>query len=200
VTKQFLRAIFPIFVCPDDGHRPGASSVGCVATTGTGWVVIPGIDVAGLRRTGSRTRPDGNQGINMNRMSGFKRIPSTRGAAVENYPGFMKRLIVGSATTVLVSGGVGLAGLGLGAGTAHAAPDLAPQYRGPVPENHWCPGNDPSGGPGGPFNTSPPNWDWHVCHTYWIVPAGQGNVSPGIWEGDTPPLPAPQPWTPLPGL
>ena len=32
----------------------------------------------------------------------------------------MKRVIVGLATTVLVSGGLGLAGLGLGAGTAQA--------------------------------------------------------------------------------
>jgi hypothetical protein len=24
------------------------------------------------------------------------------------------------------------------------------------------------------------NWDWNVCHTYYIVPAGQGNVSPGF--------------------
>jgi hypothetical protein len=40
----------------------------------------------------------------------------------------MKRLIVGLATSVLVSGGLGLAGLG--AGTAQA-------YTGPF---RWCPG------------------------------------------------------------
>ena len=103
----------------------------------------------------------------------------------------MKRRCVGLTLAALACAGLGLApGL---AGIAQATPGFAPQY-------HWCPGDDPRGGPGGPFVTSPPNWDWNVCHTYWVVPSGQGNVSPGIWEGDAPPPPAPQPWTPLPGL
>lgn len=81
------------------------------------------------------------------------------------------------ATTVLVSGGLSLAGLGLGAGIAQAGG-----------ARNWCPGDDPRGEPGGAFTTSPPNWDWNVCHTYYIVPAGQGNVSPGILA-DAPPPP-----------
>ena len=95
---------------------------------------------------------------------------------------FMKSTITGLATAVLVSGGLGLATLELGAGIAHA--DGAYQPR------QWCPGDDPRGEPGGAFVTSPPNWDWNVCHTYYIVPAGQGNVHPGILA-DAPPPPPP---------
>src|SRR6201996_698022 len=94
-----------------------------------------------------------------------------------------------SATTVLVFGGLGLAALGLGAGSANAG--------GPY---QWCPGQDRHGY-GGAFNTpGPPNWDWNVCHTYYIVPDGQGNASPSIWADSPPPPPPRQPWTPLPGL
>jgi hypothetical protein len=86
------------------------------------------------------------------------------------------------ATTMLVAGGLGLAGLA-GAGIAHAG--------GPY---QWCPGDDP-GGYGGGFNTpadARPNWDWNACHSYHFVNHGQGNVSPTVWEGDNPP--APYPW------
>ncbi len=88
------------------------------------------------------------------------------------------------AAIVVVSAGLGLAAVGLGVPPAHA--DGA---------RTWCPGDDPRGGPGGPFVTSPPNWDWNVCHTFYIVPAGQGNVSPGIWADSPPPggVPAPAP-------
>lgn len=74
-----------------------------------------------------------------------------------------------SAMTALVSGGLALAGLSIGTGIAHADG-----------ERHWCPGDDPRGEPGGAFLTSPPNWDWGVCHTYYIVRPPQGNVAPGI--------------------
>jgi hypothetical protein len=44
---------------------------------------------------------------------------------------------------------------------------------------------------------SPINWDMGVCHTYFYVPWGQGNVGANIWEGANPPppdqLPAPLP-------
>lgn len=82
-------------------------------------------------------------------------------------------------TTALAAAGLGLAALGVGSGVAHADG-----------ERHWCPGDDPRGEPGGAFITSPPNWDWNVCHVYYIVPAGQGNVSPGILA-DAPPPPPP---------
>ena len=62
----------------------------------------------------------------------------------------MKRTIVGFATTMLVSGGLGLAGLGLASGTAQAEPAFAPLY-------HWCPGDGwhPEWGN---------NWDPGTCH------------------------------------
>ena len=84
------------------------------------------------------------------------------------------------ATTVLVSGGLCLAGLGMGLGTAQAAPPSGPYT--------WCTGDDPGGGPGGPFNSpGPPNWDWNVCHTFYTVNWGQGNVSLTIWDVENPP-------------
>lgn len=80
----------------------------------------------------------------MNRTSRFACIPSTRWVAAEN-PRFMKRLIVGVATTVLLGGGV--AGVvGVSAGTAQAKP-------GPVPlDNHAWPGC-PDASPAGPCHT-----------------------------------------------
>jgi hypothetical protein len=84
---------------------------------------------------------------------------------------FMRRPIVGLATNVLVS-----VGLGLGAGTSHADPG----YLGPY---NWCPG-------GKPLDV---NWDQSICHTYWRVANGAGNVGgPGdshnnLWEGPNPP-------------
>jgi hypothetical protein len=85
-------------------------------------------------------------------------------------------MIVGMATTVLMTAGLGLAG----AGTAHAKPT------GPL---QWCPGG-PQGPPYGAI------WDMSRCHTYWIVAHDAGNVdgppSHNIWDGDNPPdLPPP---------
>ena len=36
-------------------------------------------------------------------------------------------------------------------------------------------------------------WDNSVCHTYWYVYPGQGEVAENIWEGDGPPPPPPPP-------
>ena len=66
------------------------------------------------------------------------------------------------ATTVLVSGGLGLG-------------DEMGGYGGGF--------NTPADGR--------PNWDWNVCHTYHFVNYGQGKVSPTVVEGDNPPPPAP---------
>ena len=94
----------------------------------------------------------------------------------------MKRLVVGLATTVLVSGGWGLTGLGPGAGTAHADTGKA------VGPHHWCPGdNDPTA------PTPAYNWDWNICHTYYWVDMDKGNVPyrgqlpSNLWDGDNPP-------------
>ncbi len=98
----------------------------------------------------------------------------------------MKRVIVGLATTASVSGGLGLAGLGLAAGTAQA-------YSGP---HQWCPGQSMNW-PTGPWNQV--DWDMNVCHTWWVVGFEQGNVPKNygdhgpsnIWDGDNPPAPPP---------
>jgi alkanesulfonate monooxygenase SsuD/methylene tetrahydromethanopterin reductase-like flavin-dependent oxidoreductase (luciferase family) len=65
------------------------------------------------------------------------------------------------ATTVVISGGLALAGLGLAAGTAQADPFAAQPHS-------WCPGQAL------PFNNI--QWDTGVCHTWYTVPFGQGNV------------------------
>jgi hypothetical protein len=61
--------------------------------------------------------------------------------------------ILRAAAAVLMSGGVGLAGLGVASGIAQATPVPAPLY-------HWCPGDfwDPGWG----FN-----WEWFACHDDW---------------------------------
>jgi hypothetical protein len=71
------------------------------------------------------------------------------------------------ATTVVVSAGVGLSGLVFTAAAAQADP--------------WP----------GCHITDPVVWDWNICHTYWYVYPGQGNVANLIWDGDNPP-PKPQ--------
>jgi len=62
----------------------------------------------------------------------------------------MKTRLLRAVTAVLVSGGIGLTGLGLSSGVAQAAPHEPPTY-------HWCPGDfwNPHWG----FN-----WEWFLCH------------------------------------
>jgi hypothetical protein len=107
----------------------------------------------------------------------------------------MTKLTVGMATTVSLWGGV--AGV-VGAGTAQGLP-------GPFPLGSWpgCPEDNPSGPcrwcPGDPpvqtgnLRVDPVIWDNDVCHTYWYVYFGQGNVAQNIFEGDAPPPPPPPP-------
>ena len=111
----------------------------------------------------------------------------------------MKRLIVGLATTVLLSGSV--AGV-LSAGTAQAMPGPVPLSHGPVhaddgdwgPPHRWCPGQ--SLWITGNHNNNPVIWDNNICHTYYIVNFGMGNVAQNIWDGPNPPPKPPPP----PGL
>jgi hypothetical protein len=84
------------------------------------------------------------------------------------------------AMTVLVSGGLGLAGLGLAAGTAQADTGVPHQ---------WCPGDSDPMAPARVYN-----WDWNVCHNYYWVKSRQGNVPyrgdlrySNLWDGDNPP-------------
>ncbi|MDT5343363.1 MAG: hypothetical protein QOE52_2547 [Mycobacterium sp.] len=115
----------------------------------------------------------------------------------DDNPGFMRRMIVGLATTVLLWGGV--AGV-VGPGVAAARPGPVPLNAWPgCPEDHpagpchWCPGDPPV--QTGNLRVDPVRWDANVCHTYWYV-GGGGNVNRTIWEGDEPPPPPPPP----PGL
>jgi hypothetical protein len=64
---------------------------------------------------------------------------------------------------------MGLTGLGMGAGIADAGPNTAPTTQ-------WCPGQAL------PFQEI--RWDMSVCHTYFTVPFGQGNV-PMIYPDGT---------------
>ena len=100
----------------------------------------------------------------------------------------VKKMIAGS----LLSCGVALAGVGLVGGTAHAT-------TGPFT---WCPGQsmDWPTGPNVPRAVAQNYaWDMNVCHTWYRVPDGWGNVSrvalngqqtlqsSNVWEGDNPP-------------
>jgi hypothetical protein len=95
----------------------------------------------------------------------------------------MKRGIAGFATALLLSGGLGLAGLELGTGTAQADPGFAQTPYAPKGPNQWCPGQAL------PYNDTTIVWDMNVCHTWWRVAYGfQGNRGKGfIFEGDAPP-------------
>jgi hypothetical protein len=80
--------------------------------------------------------------------------------ATGNREGRRGRIVVRLATALLLSGGLGWAGLGLVAGTAHAG------------VYHWCPGDPPPQvpviAPNGHTVTVPihPAWDTNVCHDY----------------------------------
>ncbi|MGB9227299.1 hypothetical protein, partial [Mycobacterium sp.] len=95
----------------------------------------------------------------------------------------MKRGIAGLAATLLVSGGLGLAGLGPGAGTAQAtcSPGAAVVNGRCYGPNHWCPGQSLYVSQGGPNRDV--DWDMNVCHTWYWVAVGEGNVSPQVWDG-----------------
>jgi len=119
----------------------------------------------------------------MNRISESASLPCSR----RNNLRSMKLGIAGLATALLVSGGLGLAGLGLAAGNAQAEPGLAPQFHGPVPAKvrgpyQWCPGQPL------PYNDGNIVWDMGVCHTWYGVDYGfQANRGQFVYEGDTPP-------------
>ncbi|OBK40496.1 hypothetical protein A5658_21160 [Mycobacterium sp. 1245111.1] len=82
------------------------------------------------------------------------------------------------------------AGMYATAGTALSDPGRCsnggPQ---PDPPCRWCPGDPPVAT--GNHVTNPVRWDESVCHNYWMVWFGQGNVAQNVFEGDAPPPPPP---------
>ena len=85
--------------------------------------------------------------------------------------GTPKKVVAGA----LLSGGVAVAGIGLGAGTAQAVCSIYPQqpqcappegpaacYDSGICGQEWCPNM-------GPMRRMP-NWDMTVCHTYYLAP------------------------------
>ena len=53
----------------------------------------------------------------------------------------------------------------------------------------------------GNIRVNPVIWDETICHEYWFVYHGQGNVAQNIWDGPNPPgEPPTTPFTPLPPL
>ncbi len=122
-----------------------------------------------------------------------------------NTPHNMTRIIAGA----LLSGGVAVAGVGLAPGTAQA-------NGGPYT---WCPGQSMDW-PTGPNTTglglhTQYVWDMNVCHTWYKVSYGYGNVpriingaptlqGSNTWDGDNPPPPNPSGfncglfWCPVP--
>ena len=76
-----------------------------------------------------------------------------------------KKIIAGA----LFSAGLA-AGVGLAAGPAHADPF-------PAQPHNWCPGQAL------PFTGM--QWDMGVCHTWYEVPFGQGNVRMVSVQGNT---------------
>jgi hypothetical protein len=103
------------------------------------------------------------------------------------------------ATTALIAGGLAAGGVGLPVLTAAARPAApVPLSAWPgCPEDHpegpchWCPGDPPV--QTGNLRVNPVIWDAGICHTYWYVYHGQGNVAQNIFEGELPPPPPPPP-------
>jgi hypothetical protein len=123
---------------------------------------------------------------------------NTREAGWRNSARVRTRRFVRLATIALVAGGLSVAGFSLTAGTAEAQHGPVPLGAWPgCPDDHpegpchWCPGDPPV--QTGNLRVNPVIWDNGVCHTYWYVYFGQGNVAQNIWEGDVPPSPPPPP-------
>lgn len=105
-------------------------------------------------------------------------------------PSTVTRIIGG----LVLAGGVAVAGSGVVAGIAQADPGPIPLYPGPFatddngwgPPKQWCPG-EPLPATGNHVTDPFRGWDMTVCHTYYYLWPGMGNVSNMIWDGDNPP-------------
>lgn len=98
------------------------------------------------------------------------------------------RRLVGVA---LLSSSIAFSASTVAIGTAHAT------NQGPF---QWCPGQDmafsPQTGSTGPGHEYDGMWDMNICHTWYFVDYGQGNVprkrppppESNVWDGDNPPI------------
>jgi hypothetical protein len=95
----------------------------------------------------------------------------------------------------ILAGGLLSASLAAGLGVTVGAPVAQADAWPGCPNDHpagpcrWCPGDPPV--QTGNLRVNPVVWDAHVCHTYWYVEHGQGNVAQNIFEGEVPPPPTP---------
>ena len=96
----------------------------------------------------------------------------------------LKNIIAGGLLSAALGAGMVVTG---GTAEADAWPGCPEDH--PAGPCHWCPGNPPV--QTGNHVTNPVRWDESVCHTYWYVYFGQGNVAQNIFEGATPPAPVP---------
>lgn len=106
----------------------------------------------------------------------------------------VRKIVAGA----LLSGALAVSNGGLSTGIAAAVPVPMPVDAWPgCPNDHpqgpcrWCPGQPLP--PTGNHVTNPVIWDNNICHTYYYVYFGQGNVAQNIWDGDDPPPPPPPP-------
>ena len=100
--------------------------------------------------------------------------------------GTCKKIIAWGLLSAALAGGLGLTAVTTAA-RADAWPGCPDDH--PSGPCHWCPGSPPV--QTGNHVTNPVRWDESVCHTYWYVYSGQGNVAQNIFEGDPPPPPPP---------
>lgn len=89
-----------------------------------------------------------------------------------------KRYIAGALISATLAGSA----MSVVAGTAEAQVPPGGPYT-------WCPGDPPVETGNKKFN--PVRWDEGICHEYWFVYHGQGNVAQNIWDGPNPPGPPP---------
>jgi len=106
-----------------------------------------------------------------------------RAGTAENSSMSVKKVVVAGLLSATVA-----AGMLTTAAVADASWPGCPEDS-PMGPCRWCPGNPPV--QTGNHVTNPVRWDVNVCHTYWYVSPGQGNVANNIFEGDAPPPPPP---------
>ena len=105
-----------------------------------------------------------------------------RGGTAENRSMRVKKIVVAGLLSAAITAGMGTTEIAVAHADGCSNNPLTPPC-------HWCPGEPPP--MTGNHVTDPLHWGFTVCHTYWYVWPGQGNVSNLIFAGDAPPPPPP---------